>query len=345
MQSSTAGARRRVLTTTGVAALTLSLGAALPAFADDHGSSADQSQSAQASQTGQAHRSDNASAGSTNSSQSNSSQSNSSQSNSSQSGSSTGSANSSTSHTSTANTADGHNPPGNNGTVFIKQGRDDSHPSNNPHVSCQFFVSFFGFDKSQTLTVSFAGQAPTGKDQAVPTTATTTITSTTDASGAGNDYDGFLGPFDGTNLDLSKLGTPQPQQGFHIKMTVDTGANVPGGAKYKVFWFQPCTTTSGSSVLPSTNDNSSSTVVGGTTGGATVLGESATRGTPTTHVLGVSLKRPTTTKVLGTTARRPTALPFTGAQIAALTLLALATLAGGTVLTIAGRRRRGRVTS
>src|SRR5690242_19513813 len=39
-----------------------------------------------------------------------------------------------------------HNPPGNNGTVKIHQVAGDTSPHNVPHVSCDFYITFFGFD-------------------------------------------------------------------------------------------------------------------------------------------------------------------------------------------------------
>ena len=133
----------------------------------------------------------------------------------------------------------GHNPPGNNGTVKIHDVAGDPSHHNVPHVDCDFWVPMWGFDAGQDMTVSFAGQAPTGKDTPVTFTALNgnTLTSPDDAGG-GNDFDGELG-FTTTAESLqSQLGDPQPEQGYHVKMTVATGA--PGGFKYKVFWIN-CT--------------------------------------------------------------------------------------------------------
>src|SRR3954452_4537742 len=139
----------------------------------------------------------------------------------------------------------GHNPPGNNGTVKIHDVAGDLSHHNVPHVDCDFWVPMWGFDNGQQMTVSFAGQAPTGKDTPVTFTALngTTLTSP-DEAGGGNDYDGELG-FTTTAESLqSQLGDPQPQQGYHVKMTVATGE--PGGYKYKVFWINcPAAPTTG----------------------------------------------------------------------------------------------------
>ena len=311
-RSGSADAVKRVLTTAGItgAALTLSAAAALPVFAspgDDH--SGDGTQHSQADQHSQ---------------------------------------------------GDQHNPPGNNGTVKIHQTAGDSSPHNQPHVTCSFYVSFFGFDRNQTLNISFTGQAPTGKDTpiAIKDASKSSLTSTTDAGGAGNDYDGDQGAFDATNLDLSALGAPA-KQGYHIKLDVATGE--PGGHKYKVFWFSPCTSTPGGTTGGTTENGGTPPAVGGTTetgtptsgttkpaagatttgstaGGATVLGETLTRGTTTSA-------KPSGAQVLGEAFSRGSSaglasLPFTGAEVGAMSALGLAALGGGAALTVAGRRRR-----
>ena len=260
--------------------------------------------------------------------------------------------------------SNGHNPPGNNGTVFIHDVANDHSPHNVPHVSCNFWVDFFNFDTSQSVTVSFAGQAPTGKDTALAGTTTTTLEAD-DASGAGNDWDGELA-FTGDQLGVSNLGAPA-HQGYHVKMTVTT--NEPGDHKYKVFWIQPCGVVAGSSTQPTTvagtsttsgsstssanassstttpamssatsSGTSGSTTTGEATGGA-VVPEAASRassGMPT-EVLGEKFTRGGSTPAAGATASR---LPFTGAEIGAMSLAAAVALGGGALLLVAGRRRR-----
>ena len=282
---------------------------------------------------------------------------------------------------------DGHNPPGNNGTVKIHETAGDSSPHNQPHVSCSFYVSFFGFDRDQPLNISFTGQAPTGKDTPITISdpSKRSHTSATDAGGAGNDYDGDTGAFDATNLDLSALGAPA-KQGYHIKLDVATGE--PGGHKYKVFWFSPCTSTpggptggtTGGSTGGTTGDTTENggtppavggstetstptsgttkpaageTTTGGAAGGATVLGETLTRGTTTngTTTSGTTTSGTTTSakpsgaQVLGESFSRGSSaglssLPFTGAEVGVMSALGLAAVGGGAALTVAGRRRR-----
>jgi hypothetical protein len=366
---SSADAVKRVLTTAGItgAALTLSAAAALPAFACHGGGSGGDDKSKQGQSTQSAHEtksddakdSENKDADHGDKSKADDKT---------KSGDKTQDG-----KTQGGKTDDGHNPPGNNGTVKIHQTAGDSSPHNQPHVSCYFYVSFFGFDANQTMGISFTGQAPTGKGTAIPILdGKTSKTSTTDAGGAGNDYDGDQGKYDATNLDLSALGAPA-KQGYHIKLDVATGE--PGGHKYKVFWFTPCTsapggtnggdtggdtggatggttqtggdtggatggTTQTGGTTGSTAGGGTVEAVGGTTGsGATVLGETFTRGTTQAG------KPVSGTKVLGESASRGSssglgALPFTGSETAALSALGLAALGGGAALTVAGRRRR-----
>lgn len=109
--------------------------------------------------------------------------------------------------------------PGNNGTVKIDGVPFDSHPNNEPHVGCTFQIDFTGFDASQQVSASLVGHPPTGGGLLASESATL------DGAGAGS-----------ITLDLSgRLGgiNPHPRQGFHIKLTVDTGQ---GAGKHKVFW-------------------------------------------------------------------------------------------------------------
>ena len=326
---------RTALTTAGVgtAALLLAAAAAAPALADGNGNSGNNG-----NHYGQTKDHSNNGESSSNDASSSSTQT------------------STTSTTSSDGTSTGHNPPGNNGTVFIHDVQGDETPHNVPHVGCTFYVDFFGFDANQQATVSFAGQAPTGKDTQLSGGWSGTV-STTDAGGAGNDFDKEL-TFTADELNVGQLGTPA-QQGYHIKMTVVT--NEPGDHKYKVFWMQPCTQTAATSntdtapsdtttgteaaptsvgTLPSMAQSGGETSSAGqSSGAATVLATTASRkaGIPT-QVLGRSITRGSAPAATPAAA----SLPFTGAEIGGMAAAALAALAGGTALTVAGRRRRTR---
>jgi len=270
---------------------------------------------------------------------------------------------------------EGHNPPGNNGTVFIHDVAGDHHPHNVPHVSCVFYADFFGFDKDQQVTVTFAGQAPTGKATKLGGTWGPGVISTTDAGGAGNDFDHEL-KFTADNLGVSALGTPA-KQGYHIRMTVLTGQG--GGRKTKVFWLGPCTSAQSAAVAhgaaaqnnSTQNTSSAAATSSATQGGSTwtttmgpaenaaaaVLGESltapATAGAgasapaatsaASTRVLGERITRSNAAQVLGARLSRATSLPFTGlAGVLTMSLLGMLLTAGGVIATVAARRRRQR---
>jgi hypothetical protein len=236
----------------------------------------------------------------------------------------------------------GHNPPGNNGTVFIHDVAGDSSPHNAPHVPCTFYADFFGFDLDQQVTVSFAGQAPTGMGTPLLGSWTGTV-SDDDAGGAGQDFDLEL-PFSADTLGVTSLGDPHPQQGYHVKMTVQT--NEPGGKKSKVFWIAPCagttaalgTTVAGEDVATggtatgtTIDETSGSLVEGGSVSGADV----AMANRPQTVVIGEHFTR----SPAGESAAAAS-LPFTGAEIGSLLAMGAAAVGGGVALAVAGRRRR-----
>jgi hypothetical protein len=248
---------------------------------------------------------------------------------------------------SSQNSTASDDPAGNNGTVKIHDVYGDTAHHNVPHVDCDFAVAFWGFDAGQQLDVSFAGQAPTGKDTPLTVTGASTSITSPDAAGGGQDYDGEL-QFTADQLNLSALGAPHPQQGYHIKLTVNTYE--PGGHKYKVFWLQPCT-------APADTTQSGTTTETPTT----VLGQNETKqsgqspaeaGTETSAASGTSAAAAgIPTEVLGehiTRSSSPAAavapsaatLPFTGAEIGGMTAAAALALGAGAALTVAGRRRR-----
>lgn len=221
----------------------------------------------------------------------------------------------------------GHNPPGNNGTVKIHAVANDLSHHNVPHVSCSFFVDFWGFDQSQVLDVSFTGQAPTGNGIPVTLQAPdgTEIVSP-DPAGGGNDFDGEL-EFRATAGALAVLGSPQAQQGYHLKLTVTT--HQPGDHKYKVFWVQPCTS---ASTPTSTSAEHPAATAPGTTGRTT------SNSPDTVRVLAAHLSRTLPHSIK--TAPTFQSLPFTGAAIGGMVVAGLAALGVGTLMTMAGRQRR-----
>lgn len=239
-----------------------------------------------------------------------------------------------------------HNPPGNNGTVKIHQVAGDTSPHNVPHVTCEFYITFFGFDTNQTADLTLTGQAPTGKG--TPLWSRDDALISTDDAGGGKEIDNEI-HVTAAELGLDRLGAPHPKQGYHVKLDVDVNG-APGGEKHKVFWVEPC---AAPAAVEGTSGN-----VGGTTGTTTVVsgvgqtvgqtpgavsGTGITRGrtsrptTPGAQVLGVEYTRAsdqgTGTGVLGTS------LPFTGVPVVGLAAVAALAVGAGVVMVQAGRRR------
>ena len=132
-----------------------------------------------------------------------------------------------------------NNPPGNNGTVKIAgPGDAEGHPSNNPHPGCTFFVEWYGFDEGDDIisTVTFTPHAPTA-DVSISGTSPSQVPVGGDPAGGGTDLDGRQ------QYTLSFDGEPHPQQGYHVKLTVNTPYSHGSDKKSKVFWVEPCETT------------------------------------------------------------------------------------------------------
>ena len=127
-------------------------------------------------------------------------------------------------------------PAGNNGTVKVDAAAYDTRVDNEPHASCAFRVTFFGFDEGQTADITVTGIAPTRgglllQDKAVPTSGDA-------AGGAAPDPDGATRVYTIDDLGLGGV-SPHPKQGYHVKVAVDS-LEAPGGAKQKVLWLEPC---------------------------------------------------------------------------------------------------------
>ena len=223
----------------------------------------------------------------------------------------------------------GNGPRGNNGHVFIKQSATDQSPGNQPHVSCDFAVTFFGFDRNQVLALSLDGHAPSGSGHV----GDASFTVPGNVSTTGNTFDGAV-PFASSDLDLSGL-TAQPKQGYHLRLTVAT--NEPGGHKYKLFWLQPCQhASSDETTQPGVAIDTTSAAVADTSGQA--LGG--------TSVLAAHVNRPNVgiattaaAQAVPGAAAGAASLPFTGAEIGLMLAAGIVALGGGTALLVAGRRR------
>jgi hypothetical protein len=138
----------------------------------------------------------------------------------------------------TATSASYATPQGNNGTVKIGDQDINDIPNNNPHQGCEFLVEWYGFDAGATSTVNFELQAPTA-GAGYSLTATPAIPDTVDLEddapgGAGNDFDGSQ------VYKLDFTGLAQPNQGYHVKLSIDTNDSNGADSKYKVFWVEGC---------------------------------------------------------------------------------------------------------
>jgi hypothetical protein len=129
-----------------------------------------------------------------------------------------------------------HGAPGNNGTIKIDNEAFDTHPDNEPHVGCGFEVDFYGFDKGDLYAdVAFAVQPPTGQEVVLRDR----VFIGEDSAGGGTDLDAERG-YDLSNVVASLKA--QPQQGFHVKLTVHADGSKGADTKHKVFWVRRCET-------------------------------------------------------------------------------------------------------
>ncbi len=127
-------------------------------------------------------------------------------------------------------------PAGNNGTIKV-DGNDIGGIGNDPHIVCPFSIDWYGFDEgNQAAVVSFEAQPPAASF--TPVAALSGATSFTFVgSGAGNTLDHH----ETYTLDVTGLFL-QPNQGYHVKVTVSVTGAQGNDTKDKVFWVDPCTT-------------------------------------------------------------------------------------------------------
>ena len=179
-------------------------------------------------------------------------------------------------------------PAGNNGTVKIAPYGDvDGIPNNTPHPGCEFQIEWYGFDEGTDIvsTVTFAMQAPTDDVALSGTSPSTVFVGGDPATGAGTDTG-----FDGVQVyTLAFDGEPHAQQGYHVKLTINTPDSLGADVKHKVFWVEPCESETTSEASSGQADSSSETEV---------LGEQATADDDT-EVLGEQATADDDTEVLG----------------------------------------------
>lgn len=123
----------------------------------------------------------------------------------------------------------------NPGTVKIDGVPFDLVQNNEPHPGCDFELQFFGFPEGTNVGYHFAVYPPTSNTNGPGTLVSPPgkVSVTLPAPGV-HKLNLDTGSID-LSQGLANAGvSAQPQQGFHVKLTVDT----PGGHKYKVFWVE-----------------------------------------------------------------------------------------------------------
>lgn len=189
-------------------------------------------------------------------------------------------------------------PPGANGTVKIDGPEFGLGINNEPHVTCDFQVKFFNFDAGEHANIVFTVHPPTGSG--VELLRRNNVLISNDAASGGKPDPDEVYTFSANDLGLARY-EPHPQQGYHVKLTVER-IGAPGAGKHKVFWIQPCTAST-----PSTPPGGGGVNGGG--GGNGGGGEQPGGG-----------------------------LPLTGVPVAGIVGLGAVLVAGGAALLIARRR-------
>ena len=129
------------------------------------------------------------------------------------------------------------NPAGNNGTVKIDRLAFDDHPNNEPHVGCTFEVDFYGFDQGDLWAdVTFEAHPPTGHGQLLHDVI---FIGGDDNSGGGSEA-GLDGSREYDLTEALKGYPVHPQQGYHVKLTINADGSQGADTKHKVFWVGPC---------------------------------------------------------------------------------------------------------
>jgi hypothetical protein len=149
------------------------------------------------------------------------------------------------------------NPPGDNGTIKVDGVAFDDHPDNEPHVGCIFQVDFYGFDEGDLFAdVTFEVHPPTGNPEVI--LEDVVFIGEDDNSGGGSE----AGLDASRTYDLTTVlqGFEQhPQQGWHVKLTINADGAQGADVKHKVFWVSGCETpptTSTSTTTPTSTTSS-----------------------------------------------------------------------------------------
>jgi hypothetical protein len=232
----------------------------------------------------------------------------------------------------------GPNPPGNNGTIKVDDSPFDDAPNNEPHVGCTFQVDFYGYDEGDLeATVTFEAHPPTGDRQLLLTD--TVFIGEDDNSGGGSEAG--LDASETYTLDLTGI-QPHPNQGVHVKLTINAEGSKGADVKHKVFWVSGCEipgTTTTTKPTTSTSGTTTTTKPTSTSGATSTSEASSTSGgktTTTAAVGGSSSSAPG-----GSSGAGGGVLPFTGAAVSLPMLVgAIALLGLGAATLRSGSRRR-----
>jgi hypothetical protein len=139
----------------------------------------------------------------------------------------------------------GKNPPGNNGTIKVNDKDFPGGQRNEPHVGCVFQINFYGYDEGDlNATYAFDLQAPTKGD--IIRSGSTFIGE--DPAGGGTDHDAKV-VVDLTQPIADSGVAAQPQQGWHVKLTIHAEGSQGADVKHKVFWVE-CALPGGSTPPP-----------------------------------------------------------------------------------------------
>ena len=177
--------------------------------------------------------------------------------------------------------------PGNNGTVKISDVPVDSVPENDPHVGCTLHVQWYGFDLDATSTVSFELVSPTSGTVTVDGPRTVDVGE--DPDGGAKDRDGDV------TYTMHPDAIPQPEQGFHERITVTSTWSNGSDTKSKVIWFRGCaepTPTPTPTVEPTHSSSPDPTPTSAPTTTPTTTPTSAATAAPSVDPTGTSVASP-----------------------------------------------------
>jgi len=133
--------------------------------------------------------------------------------------------------------AQANDPIGHNGVVkVVGEGDVDDIPENNPHQGCRLGIEWYNYDQADIWsTITFEMWSPTDATLTVDGPSSVFV-GEDHAGGTKNDLDAREW------YTLNADGLAHPEQGFHVKVTVDTPGSRGTEKKSKVFWFQNCET-------------------------------------------------------------------------------------------------------